>query len=333
MRIASGDDDLGAGPTYSGIIVPRVEALVGFQVPGRVVARMVDVGARVAAGTPLARLDARDLALGVESARAALRAADAESQTAAADLARARELHAQRVIADAALERAVAAAASTAARRDDARARVATAENGAQYAILVAPTNGIVTATLAEVGQVVAAGQPAVGIAREGEVEVAADLPERQIQTVRAGAIARVSLVVEESDGAAVISWQARVREVAPAADPMTGTYRVRLSLMKGGAPLPTLGRSASVRFTAPRRGGTYSIPATAVVRTRSIPSVWVLGDKRDHVQLRTIEIASMGDGQVIVRRGLAAGDEIVVSGANRLDSALVVTPWTGRLP
>lgn len=332
MRITSAGNSASQEERYPGVIIPRIETSLGFQVPGRIVARLVDVGSRVAEGTALARLDARDLALGVESARAALNAAVTESQTTAAELARSRELHAQRVIADAALERAVASAASAAARRDDAKARLTTAENAGRYATLTAPAAGVVTALLAESGQVVAAGQPVVTLARAGEIEVAIDVPEGRIAAVRQGQRASVTLVDGTADLPRAV-WQATVRETAPAADPVTGTYRVRLALVRGDAPLPVLGRSAIVGFASTGEVGAYTIPASAVVQTGRTPGVWLLSGQRDRVRFRAIEIGRIGDGDVVVRRGLSTGDEIVVAGANRLDSALVITPWEGRLP
>lgn len=332
MRIGADTSTLAGGVSYAGVIVARTEAAVAFQVPGRIVARLVDVGQPVASGTPLARLDASDFTLNAESARASLRAADADAQTAAADLARARELHQQRILADAAMERAVALAATAASRRDDARARLAAAENAVRYATLIASEAGVVTAVMGEVGQVVAPGQPVVTIAREGAREVAIDVPEGRVASLRRGERARVSLIAAD-DASAAMALSATVREVAPAADPVTGTYRIRLALSASAAAAPQLGRSAVVVFEAPRQAGLVTIPSAALVRTADVAGVWVLGPKRDRLRFQAVEIARLGDGEVVLRSGLRSGDEIVSAGANRLDSAVVVKPWKGRLP
>ena len=283
------------------------------------------------AGTPLARLDAQDLSLGAESARAAMRAAEADAVNAASEMTRATALHAEGIVTDAALERAVTTATAATARRMDARARLTVAENAARYATLSAPSTGTVTATLAEPGQVLAAGQAVVTLARDGNREVAIDVPEGRVSTVRAGQRALISLVTSDTG---VDTAGAVVREVAPAADPMTGTYRVRLTMQSASAVarLP-LGRTVTVRMASASETGTVRIPSTAVVQTKASPGVWMLARSRDRVRFQPIAIAGLSDGMVTVRSGVRAGDEIVTAGTNRLDSAVVVTPWNGRLP
>ena len=312
---------------YAGTIVPRVESSIGFQVSGRIVARLVDVGQPVRAGTPIARLDAGDYTLAVTSARAAVRAAESEAQTANADLVRARELHRQRIVPDAALERAEALAIAMTARLDDARARLATAENGAGYTTLAAPAAGVVTAMLAEVGQVVGPGQPVAIVARDAGVEVAIDVPESRIVGDRAQ-------VTGLGTTPPLTPVSAAVREIAPAADPVTGTYRVRLTLAPGAAvDAPRLGQSATVSFARRASADGTTVPAAAIVQRGGRPGVWVLATSHDRVRFRPVDIVRMGDGDVVVRGPLRDGDRVVTAGAHRLDSNLVVKPWEGRLP
>ncbi|MCU0625041.1 MAG: efflux RND transporter periplasmic adaptor subunit [Gemmatimonadaceae bacterium] len=316
---------------YAGTVVPRIEAAVSFQVPGRIVARLAEVGAPVRAGAPIARLDAGDFALAVASARAAVRAAESDAQTANADLVRARDLHQQRIVPDAALERAEALATAANSRLDDARARLATAQNGAGYTTLIAPAAGVVTAVLAEVGQVVGPGQPVATIARDGGVEVAIDVPEGRILAIRIGDRAEVTGLDDAPTRAPIA---ATVREVAPAADPATGTYRVRLALVTGARrDLPRLGQSATVTFTRSDAIDGTQLPASALVQRGGRPGVWVLATSRDRVRFRPVDVVRMGDGDIVVRGAFARGEQVVSAGAHRLDSTLVVTPWEGRLP
>ena len=67
-----------AHASFAGEVRARSESALGFRVPGKIVARLVDVGAVVKAGTPLARLDARDLQLNTASVRSQLAAAQAD---------------------------------------------------------------------------------------------------------------------------------------------------------------------------------------------------------------------------------------------------------------
>jgi multidrug efflux system membrane fusion protein len=333
LRIGGPADTLGHSvPAFPAVVLPRTESLLAFQVPGRIITRLVDVGTQVPSGAELAQLDPTDLALAAEGARAGLRAAEADATTAATELVRTRELHAQQLLPDAALERAIAAAASTAARRDDARARAEAAESATRHATLVAPSGGVITAVQAEVGQVVGAGQPVLTLARSGALDVAIDVPESTRRTLRLGQVAQVTWERASSEPSAP-AHRATIREISPSPDVVTGAYRVRLALAPTDSTPPTLGQSAVVRLASVAAPGERSIPSSALVQTRSTPGVWVLGPNRDRALFRPVEVARVGDGQVTIRRGLSVGDEIVTGGANRLDTGLVITPWDGRLP
>ena len=112
----------GASADFSGEVRPRIESRLGFRVPGKIVARLVDVGATVKKGQVLARLDPTDLALAQQSAQAQLSAAKTDRDLAAADLKRYSELFAKGFISAAEQQRhqanydaAQAPAATTAA--------------------------------------------------------------------------------------------------------------------------------------------------------------------------------------------------------------------------
>ncbi len=93
VRVAAATES--APRHYPGLIRPRHEADLGFRTDGRIVAREVDVGARVAAGQVIARLDEADLALGVRAAEADLASAEAQAAMTASEATRSRTLATQ----------------------------------------------------------------------------------------------------------------------------------------------------------------------------------------------------------------------------------------------
>ncbi|KAB2917120.1 MAG: efflux RND transporter periplasmic adaptor subunit [Dechloromonas sp.] len=281
---------------FSGEVRARTETLVGFRVGGKMTERMVDAGARIKAGQPLARLDPSD-------ARLAASQAEANAALAAADLKRTRELRDRNFVSQAALD-----ARETTARAAEAQAQLT--RNQAAYTTLVADAAGVVAAVLAEPGQVLAAGQGVLRIARDGEREVAIALPEAELARVRVGSPAVVTLW---ADGR---NWPAKVREIAPAADPATRTFAARVTLVGADAGL-ALGLSASVSF--PREGTmAVVVPPAALYQQDGKPAVWII-DAGNTVQLRAIDVATYRDDGVVVRSGLAAGERIVAAGAFRL--------------
>src|SRR5260370_28067117 len=148
--------------SFVGTVRPRIEADMGFRVPGKVAKRLVEVGESVDLGQPLATLDEVDLKLQAEQADAELHAATGGLAQAAAAETRAKDLRVKGWTTDAQLDQAKAAADEARARLNRAARSVDLTNNPLSYATLVADTRGVVTATLIDAGQVVASGQTAI---------------------------------------------------------------------------------------------------------------------------------------------------------------------------
>ena len=150
-----------------------------------------------AIGDVIARLDPQDLQLQVESAEAELAAATSSLSQAAADLQRYATLKARGFAAIADFDRKQAANDEAEGRLTRARRALDLARNQLAYAELKSDADGVITATLAEPGQVVAIGQAVARLAHQGEKEAVVSLPETRLgeaqqskATVRLGRIA-----------------------------------------------------------------------------------------------------------------------------------------------
>ena len=281
---------------YSGEVRARHESLLGFRIGGKMTERLVDAGARVKAGQPLARLDPAD-------ARLAATQAEANAALATADYKRAQDLRDKNFVSQAALD-----ARASAARAAEAQAQLT--RNQAGYTTLVADAAGVIAAVVAEPGQVLAAGQGVVRLARDGEREVAIALPESALAGIKVGSAATVKLW---SDGK---TYPGRVREIAPAADSATRTFAARISIIGADPNLP-LGMSATASFTKGSEAS-FLVPLAAVFQQNGQPAVWVIG-KENAVELRAIDVARYGDDAAVVRAGLNEGEAIVAAGAFKL--------------
>ncbi|MBL6432006.1 MAG: efflux RND transporter periplasmic adaptor subunit [Alphaproteobacteria bacterium] len=173
-----------AGLSYSGTIRARSDAPVAFRVGGKLSVREVDIGDRVEAGDVIARLDATDFEAALSAEQAQERAARAEADRTADALERIKTLKQKGHVSQASLDAAQAAADAAAEALKAAGERRLLAENQRAYTELQADVAGVVTAVLAEPGEVVALGQPVVRIAaalgREAEVAV----PEAHVAAV-----------------------------------------------------------------------------------------------------------------------------------------------------
>src|SRR5215469_2316916 len=165
--------------TYSGVVRPRIESALGFRVPGKIVARSVNVGDRVAVDQEIARLDETDLRLAENAARAAVASARSRREVAKDHLERAKVLLPKAIISQAAYDTRRNELDAAEAALETAEAQLRQAVNAVGYATLKADKAGIVTTVMSEPGQVVSAGQAVVALAEAGETEIAIAVPEQ----------------------------------------------------------------------------------------------------------------------------------------------------------
>ncbi|RLJ68021.1 efflux RND transporter periplasmic adaptor subunit [Sulfurisoma sediminicola] len=291
---------VGAGDTaqsnrYSGEVRARYESTLGFRTGGKIVERLVDAGAHVRAGQPLARLDPADAQLTATQA-------EANRALAAADLKRTQDLRAKNFISQAALDTKEAAAKA-------ADAQAGLARNQAGYTMLTADAAGVIAAVLAEPGQVVSAGQGVFRLARDGEREVAIGIPESRIAGLKVGAGATVELWAGKS-------YKGVLRELAPAADSATRTFAARISIVDAD-PAIALGMTATATFTD-AGADRIVVPLAALIQKGDAASVWVIGKDATVVQ-RPVEVERFGDGGAVLKSGLNPGELIVAAGAFKL--------------
>ena len=312
----------GATLAFAGEVRAREESPLAFRVGGKLVRRLVDIGDRVDRGQLLASIDPGDLSLQAQAAQAGLAAAEAELQRASADRARYQALASEQLVSRSARDAQDAAHAAALGQVRAARANLQAARNQVGYSQLRAPAAGVIAERHAEAGQVVAAGQPVFVLAADGPREIQVALPESAIDRFSVGRAAQVELWNAQGR-----RLPARIREIAPAADPRTRTYAARVALeASGGAEL---GQSARVYFE-PGAGETavLTVPLAALQRSDAgATAVWVV-DPRSHVlQLRPVQAGAYGEDRVPVLRGLTAADWVVAAGGHLLREGQVVAP------
>lgn len=308
---------------FTAVVRARIETDLGFRTGGKVLERLVDIGDNVKAGQALARLDVADYQLAVSAAGDAVQVASVDAQQAASDEARFRRLLADGSVGAADHERQKARADAAAARLDQARRQLEVASNREGYATLVAPYTGVVTALRFERGQVVSEGQPVLSLAKDGEREVIADLPEEWVGRVRTLTATATPWHDAKSPLLLVL------REVSPVASAQGRTFRVRYTAAVQSralvAALP-LGSTVQLNLSAPPSARTAStlLPVTALVKGSGSEGVWVLDPKGSGLVFTPVQVVGGDDVSVHVS-GLAAGSRVVSIGAQKLDAGMVV--------
>src|SRR5262249_6251538 len=287
------------------------------RVAGKIVERVVNVGDRVRVGNVVARLDPQDLKLQVESAEAELAAATSNLAQAAADLERYRALRAPGYASVADFDRKKAGNDEAEGRLERARRALDLARNQLGYAELKADADGVITATLAEPGQVVAIGQAVARLAHRGEKEAVVALPETWLAEART-AKATVRLWAERDR-----SFAAHLRELSPQADPATRTYAARFTIEQADDAV-AFGMTATVTLAQANDGKVARLPLAAILNKGNGPSVFAV-DASGALVRRPVTVARFTEDAALVTSGIGDGDRIVTLGVQKLEPGLKV--------
>jgi RND family efflux transporter MFP subunit len=305
-----------ASQEFAAEVRARSESRLGFRVGGKLVGRSVEVGQSVSTGQLLASLDAQDLRLVQDAARAAVNAAQASFDMAEADFRRYRELRDKGFIGAAEFERRELALKSAQAQLDQARAQASAQGNQAAYASLLAPAAGVVTAVDAEPGMVVGAGATVLRLAHDGPRDVVFSVPEDQVQML--GALARMPGHLKVRPwGAPQALLPATVREVSASADPVTRTFLVKAEV--DSASGLRLGQTATVLVDLPRTVGVSLLPLSALKEEKGGNHVWLVDKTSMSVKLQPVQVLGAQGNEAVIGAGLSPGQIVVTAGVHVL--------------
>ena len=296
-----------------GEIKPRYESDLSFRVAGKVLSRLVDVGASVKQGDTLARLDTQDFLNRLRSAEADVGTAEAEVvETQGTEARQAKLLKdgwTPRATYDTALRNFRAAEAKLAA----AKANRALIRDQLNYTELKADFDGVITAVGAEAGQNVSAGQIMVKLARHDDKDAVFNIAETAFTDVTDSHPEVIVWPLSNSD----LKIEGTAREISPIADSTTRTYTVKVTL-KNPPPQLRFGMSIGGRWKA-SSSPVVALPHSALFEQSGTPAVWVVDESSGCVALRPVTVARYETDIVVIADGLTKGDVVVTAGANTL--------------
>lgn len=260
------------------------DATIYARSPGIVEAILVDIGSKVAAGQPLARLESTDQ-------RIALAQAEEKFANTRQAAERQRALKVADVVAVADLERAEF-------EHREASLRLRQAQRDLALTRVVAPFAGVVTARKTRLHRLVSSGDSLFRLTALSPVLAAVHVPEATAGPLGIGTEAEVV-------GLRGLTAQARIIRASPTIDPASGSREMILQIT-GGTRL-TPGSSVTVRLGAEARQ-VVAVPKSAVDKD-GYALVWA--DERATLRALTLGTELAGD-RVEVVRGLAPGERVV---------------------
>lgn len=270
-------------------VVSLQEADVSTRMAGTVSRIPVEVGDRVGQGALLASLDDEDVRARIDAARAQLELARRTFQRVSA------------------LE---ADGAASANEKDQAQARLSSAEAMLQearaqaaYVEIRAPFAGVVTARMADAGDLAAPGQPLVRLAGTG-VKVVAELAAGRAGSLEAGDPVRIEAQTEDGR---TVEVPGTVRRVVPALDRASRRFQVEVAPNGDAALIP--GAFARIHV-AGAAGATRWIPRDAVIRSGQLTGVYTV--ESDTLRLRWLRLGRTAGDAVEVLAGPAGSLQVV---------------------
>jgi RND family efflux transporter MFP subunit len=304
----------------AGVAAPLQQATLGTKLMGTVTAVLVQEGDVVAAGQPLVRIDARDLAARAAQAGASIAEAEAVNRDALAQASRIRALH-----ADSAATRAQLDAAETGLARAEAGVRAARAAAGelgavSSYATIRAPFAGVVTRRFVDPGAFATPGAPLVSVQDASRLRITASAAPDAVRGVRRG-----QAIAATVEGQPVT---ATVEGVVPATS--GSLYAVNALVPNpgdaAGGRAILVGSAATLALPLGTRAALV-VPAAAVRREGDLTGVTLRTAGGD--ETRWVRIGRTFADVVEVSAGLRAGDQVVVPAASaaRMAAAAGGTP------
>lgn len=297
---------------FAGSVEPQYRTDLAFRVMGRLIQRHVDIGDMVEKDQVVAMIDPAQLDLNLQAAKADMASAQAQFVNAQATDDRQSRLLATRSISQALYDNAKQARDTAAAGLEKAKAALRKAEDERDFAQLQPDFAGVVSAVNAEVGQVVAAGQSVITVARPDVREAVVDVPDSIAEEVTAGDKFMIFLQADP-----IVQTEGHVREIAPQADSATRLRRVKITLDEA----PEAFRLGTT-ITALRSNGDHAeqirLPLSALLEQDGKAYVWIADAQSQTVRRQPVEVMSRTDHDFVVQ-GVKAGQHIVSAGVNSL--------------
>jgi RND family efflux transporter MFP subunit len=300
---------LNSGPAISGSLAAEKTASIRAEVSGAVVAVMAEPGAKVAAGTPLARVDDMVPREAFLSAKSAVTQAQLAADIAHREAGRSEKLLAAGAIADNALEAAKRNDLAAQASLEDAKSRLASAQKNLDNTTIKAPYDGIVSERQVNAGDIVSPGSPLFTIVDPGTMRLEGAVPADQLNLVHVGSPVKFAVT-----GYPGRDFTGTITNVYPSADPQTRQVRLYVRIPNAGNGL-VAGLYATGRVSSSTHQG-LTVPAAAIDQRGVKPVVTRLKNGKAEVVEVTLGMRDEGSEVVEITKGLSAGDTLLVGAA-----------------
>ena len=299
-----------------GSVRSREDARVAGELDGRVIS-VAEVGARIARGDPLARLDDAMLRLVEQDDAANIARIEAQLEYARKQEQRFAELREQNSVSVTQIDEVRSQRRVLEAELARARVALEQTRHRQRMTVVRAPFDGVVAERYIQVGEYLATGAPVVRLVNTDELEVSARAPVTLASRLQAG-----EPVTVRQDATLVA---ARIRSVVPVGDEASRQLEVRVSFPPGEW---SIGTAVQVALPNAAARQVVAVPRDALILRASGSQVIKVGDD-DTIQRFNVETGAFHDGLVEISGRVLPGDRLVIRGGERLQAGQAVVIGT----
>jgi RND family efflux transporter MFP subunit len=306
---------------------PLEQADLSSKTLGYLDAVLVDRGDRIKRGQVLALVRPSDLPDQLAAARQNLAQAQAQAALAKANHDRAVQLAPNGIVSQQELQSAQAALGTTSAAEQAARAQIASLATRIGETRILAPFDGFVVTRRLDPGALVGqagSAQAILTVARIDELRVFVTVNERDAGAVRVGQPAHLDL--DAFPGERI---PGRVVRLAPAFDPNTRTLEAEVRVKNPGQLRPGMYGRGAIEVDLHQNAVVAPVNAVQISNNRA----YVFVAKNDKVQRRPVDLGVDQGEWLEIKRGLSAGEQVVIAGADGLSDGAAIRAVAGMNP
>ena len=290
-----------------GTVQAYQEVEISPEISGKVKAMHVGVGDQVKQGDLLFEIDDEARQIALTQKKALLNKAEATRKKSLKDAQKGGSLFKQGVISDSESDDIELGKQIANADLDLARADVMKAEKELRDTKIIAPFDGTIALEDVEIGKMVTPGQNLLTLIDISQVKIVVTVSELDISKLSVGS--HVEIVIDSLLGKPCTG---KVATVGLKADDATRTYPVEILVTnEGEILLPGMISRVTIATKKPKE--VIMIPKTAVASKKGQMVTYVMNQGK--VEQRRVHLGQEQGEQVIVEKGLEAGDMLVVSG------------------
>ncbi len=316
--------------TYPASVVPLNETELRAEVNGYITNIYVADGASVSKGQKLYEIDGIRYTAAVEQAKASLNIAQANYDRVKRDLGRYEKLAQQDAIAKQTLDNAKTDLANQEAQVLSAKAALTTANTNLARSVIKAPFSGTVGISQVRSGALVSAGTTLLNtISSVDPIAVEIQVNEKDLSQFTAlknkQSSSAISLTLPDGT---TYSAHGTIHTLDRAIDPQTGTLKVRASFPNPNKSL-VAGMNLSLNIKRESATEELVVPYKAVMEQLGVFNVYVVNDS-SKAEIRHVELGIKVDENVVIKKGISAGEKVITDGVMNVQPGVKVTENTG---